>query len=66
MSAMADHAHAGHGHAHVDTSGDKRAAFTGLIAGVVLLGALVYGTVAWTNSHYAHEGGERAGAEATK
>lgn len=58
---------AAHGHgAHIDTTGDKGAAFTGLFAGAALLGGLIYGMVTWTNSRYAHEGGEKPAAEATR
>ena len=72
-SADAHGAHAGahdaaHGHgAHVDTTGDKGAAFVGLIGGMLVIGALMYGVVAWTNAQYAgHEGGgEKAAAAST-
>jgi hypothetical protein len=40
-------------HTHHDVSRDKGPAFVGLIAGVVLLGAFMYGMVKWTNSRYA-------------
>lgn len=61
------HAADAHGHGgRVDTSGDKAAAFVGLFAGAALLGGLIYGMVTWTNARYAHEGGERAAAEATR
>lgn len=62
------HGHA-HGHAHVDTSGDKAAAFVGMLGGLVVLGAMTYGMVLWTNSRFAgHEGGEKpaAAAEASR
>jgi hypothetical protein len=42
-----DHAH---GHAH---GSDKGAAFIGLIGGAVLIGAILYGIVLWTNSLFA-------------
>lgn len=59
------HGHA-HGHAHVDTSGDKKAAFIGFGLGMVALGAMMYGMVAWTNSRYTgHEGGEKPAAAET-
>lgn len=67
----ANHAHGAttdaHGHGtHVDPSGDKRAAFMGLFAGMVLLGGFLYGMVTWTNARYAgHEGGGPAAAQAT-
>lgn len=65
--ADAHHAHAGHGAGHGadDVAGDKRAAFLGLIGGVVVIFALMYGMVLWTNAQFAgHEGGERPAAEA--
>ena len=60
---MASH---GHDH-HVSHGSDKGAAFVGLFGGVILLLAVVYGIVQWTNAKYAgHEGGEQPAAEATK
>ena len=54
-------------HHHEDVSRDKGPAFVGLVAGIVLLGALVYAMVLWTNSRFeGHGGGEKAAAEATK
>jgi hypothetical protein len=49
------HGHAGHDHgAHdAEVAGDKRAAFVGLIGGMALIGALVYGMVLWTNAQFA-------------
>ena len=67
--ATADHGHAAHGHAAhghaahdpAEIAGDKRAAYVGLVAGVAILGSLVYGMVMWTNARFAgHEGGEKA------
>lgn len=51
--------HHEHGdHAHADVSRDKGAAFVGLFGGLVAIGALVYATVAWTNTRFAgHEAG---------
>ncbi len=63
--AHAGHAHAGHG-AHHDPAVDKRAAFVGLIAGMAVIGALMYGMVQWTNAQFAgHAGGERAAGAST-
>ncbi len=67
-AAHADaHAHAGHGHgAHHDPAVDKRAAFVGLLSGMALIGALMYGMVQWTNAQFAgHAGGERAAGAST-
>jgi hypothetical protein len=68
---VAGHAHDGHGHGHShdhghhDAAGDKMAAFVGLIGGMVVIGAMVYATVLWTNTRFAgHEGGERPAAAA--
>jgi hypothetical protein len=61
------HGH-GHGHgAHVDPAVDKQAAFVGLIGGLVLIGALVYGMVLWTNAQFAGHAasGERPAATST-
>ena len=56
------HAHA----AHHDTSGDKGAAFVGLIAGMVLLGSLLFGMVKWTNHHLGAGEAGSAAAGSTK
>jgi hypothetical protein len=53
-------------HPHHDVSRDKGPAFVGLIAGIVLLGAFMYGMVQWTNAQFAGHGAEKAAAEATK
>ena len=45
------------GHKH-DTNPDMGAAFTGLIGGAILLGAILYGVVQWTNARF--EGHEKA------
>ena len=50
--------------AHHDVSDDKRAAFAGLIGGVVLIGGFLFGMVKWTNHHLASEGGEKPAAAA--
>jgi uncharacterized protein (DUF983 family) len=58
------HAH-GHGHGHHDAAGDKAAAFVGLLGGMVLIGAMMYAMVLWTNSRFAgHEAGARPAAAA--
>ncbi len=64
--AHADHAHGHHGHDPADVAGDKRAAFVGLVGGLALIGALMYGMVLWTNAQFAGhaEGGARSGAAA--
>ncbi len=49
-------------HDHHDVSRDKGPAFVGLIAGIVLLGALMYGMVQWTNTRF--EGHAAGGAAA--
>ncbi len=61
-------AHAGHHGAHADdVAGDKRAAFVGLVGGMALIGALMYGMVQWTNAQFAGHsaGGEKAAATST-
>ena len=46
------------GHKH-DTNPDIGPAFTGLIGGAILLGAILYGVVQWTNGRFeGHEAGE--------
>ena len=51
---------------HHDVSQDKGAAYVGLVGGIVLIGAFLFGMVTWTNHHLnAGEGGKPA-AEATK
>jgi hypothetical protein len=46
------------GHSHHGS--DKGAAFTGLIGGALVIGAILYSIVTWTNAKYAgHEGGEK-------
>jgi hypothetical protein len=44
---------------HHDVSRDKGPAFLGLFGGLVLIGALMYGMVVWTNGQFA---GHAAGA----
>ncbi len=59
----ADHHHHHDAHAHHhDVSVDRGSAFVGLIAGSLILGAIVFGMVKWTNSRF--EGHARPGAPA--
>ena len=45
---------------HSNHGSDKGAAFTGLIGGAIVIGAILYGIVLWTNAQFAgHEGGEK-------
>ena len=45
---------------HSNHGSDKGAAFTGLIGGAIVIGAILYGIVLWTNAKFAgHEGGEK-------
>jgi hypothetical protein len=46
-------------------SGDKSAGFSGLILGAIALFVILFGIVRLTNSMYAGEHAEKAGAEAT-
>jgi hypothetical protein len=48
---------------HHNHGSDKGAAFTGLIAGAVLIFVILFGITKWTNSIYANKEGH---AEATK
>ncbi|HXT18035.1 MAG TPA: hypothetical protein VN706_20560 [Gemmatimonadaceae bacterium] len=54
------HEHDTHVHAH---GSDRKAAFLGLIIGVIVLFAIVRTIIALTNARYSHE---RPAAEATK
>jgi hypothetical protein len=45
---------------------DRTAAYTGLIVGAVVLGALLYGIVRLTNAHYAKGEGTKPTASATR
>ena len=69
MAAHGHDAHGAHGHhGHADANGDKAAAFVGLVGGMVLLGAMVFGVVKWTNGQYAGHGAggaEKPAAAAT-
>ena len=60
MSTHPEH-HASHG--HHDVSQDKGAAFVGLFAGLVVLGALTYGMVVWTNGRFAGHAAAPGGAQ---
>jgi hypothetical protein len=59
-------AHGAGAESHHDVSQDKGAAFVGLIGGVVVIGAFLFGMVTWTNHHLAAEGGEKPAATAHK
>jgi hypothetical protein len=45
-------------HQHSKPASDMGAAFTGLILGSVFIGAILYGIVVWTNSHFEAEKAE--------
>lgn len=72
--AHAHDAHAGthhgdgvHDHGHHgpdDVAGDKKAAFIGLVGGMALIGALMYGMVLWTNAQFAGHAAEANAAGA--
>ena len=49
---------------HHDVSRDKGPAFVGLFAGLIVLGALTYGMVLWTNAQFAGHGAAEKGAAA--
>jgi len=53
-----------HGHHH-SVSADRVPAFIGLIGGTIVIGAVLFGVVQWTNSLHT-EHAEGAKAEATK
>ncbi len=53
---VADHDHsAGDDHGHAHHVSDKAAAFTGLLLGAALIGAILFSVVKLTNAHYANE-----------
>lgn len=45
---------------HEQHGSDKGAAFTGLIGGVVVIGAILYGITMWTNAKFAGHKAEKA------
>ncbi len=47
---------------HAQQGSDKGAAFAGLIGGAILIGAIMYGIVLWTNKQFAGHEGEKKGA----
>lgn len=47
-------------HDHSKGGSDTGAAFTGLIGGALLIGAILYGIVVLTNRHFAGEKAEKA------
>lgn len=59
------HAHDGHDHAPHSVSHDRRPAYIGLVAGAMLIGAILFGMVKWTNSRFASHGEPAAGGNAT-
>ena len=50
---------------HAQHGSDKGAAFVGLIGGAVLIGAILYGIVIWTNSLFAGHEAEKPSAAVT-
>jgi hypothetical protein len=44
---------------------DMGAAFTGLIGGAILIGAIMYGIVLWTNKQFEGHGAEKAHSAVT-
>lgn len=50
---------------HHDVSQDKGPAFLGLIAGMIVIGGLMYGMVVWTNAKFAGHAAEGAPAGQT-
>lgn len=49
---------------HAQQGSDKGAAFVGLIAGALFIGAILYGIVIWTNGQFAGHKAEKAAAAA--
>ncbi|QJR36256.1 hypothetical protein [Gemmatimonas groenlandica] len=47
---------------HAQQGSDKGAAFIGLIGGAVLIGAILYGIVIWTNGQFAGHEEKKAAA----
>jgi hypothetical protein len=52
------------GHQH-DTNPDIGPAFTGLIGGAIVIGAILYGIVLWTNARFAEHHKETKKAAVT-
>ena len=51
-------------HSHHAPGSDKAPAFIGLIGGVIVLGAFMYGIVLWTNAKFAGHAAPAAGTPA--
>jgi len=48
---------------HTQQGSDKAAGFTGLIGGAILIGAIMYGIVLWTNKQFeGHKAEKKAAA----
>ncbi len=47
---------------HAEQGSDKAAGFMGLIGGAILIGAILYGIVIWTNGQFAGHEAEKKGA----
>lgn len=51
---------------HSAPPSDRKAAYTGLIIGAIVVFIILFGVVKVTNAHFAGEAGEKAASEATK
>jgi hypothetical protein len=51
---------------HTEAPSDRKAAFTGLILGAILVFVILFSVVKLTNASFAGEHGEKAGPEAGK
>ena len=51
---------------HSEAPSDRKAAFTGLIAGAIVVFIILFATVKLTNAQFAGEHGEKQAHEATK
>ena len=51
---------------HSDAPSDRKAAFTGLIGGAIVIFVILFATVKVTNARFAAEHGEKKAAEASK
>lgn len=52
---------------HAQQGSDKGAAFVGLIAGALFIGAIMYGIVIWTNGQFAeHKAAKKTGSVAVE